>query len=90
MAAENQAYDRAHRIGQSKPVQIKRFIVKDTIEARQASIRLPDSYVVVITLTGWQCLLPIAESWNYSGKSNKWQTPLSERVTHLFDVYRRL
>ena len=38
LGAENQAYDRAHRIGQSKPVQIKRFIVKDTIEARRASI----------------------------------------------------
>ncbi|KAF8512773.1 SNF2 family N-terminal domain-containing protein [Gautieria morchelliformis] len=34
MAAENQAYDRAHRIGQAKPVHVKRLIIKGTIEER--------------------------------------------------------
>ncbi|KAF8588075.1 hypothetical protein K439DRAFT_703082 [Ramaria rubella] len=29
MSSESQAYDRAHRIGQSKPVYIKRFVIKD-------------------------------------------------------------
>ena len=34
MGAESQAYDRAHRIGQSKTVHVKRFIIKDTIEEK--------------------------------------------------------
>ncbi|KAG8683421.1 hypothetical protein FRC08_014294 [Ceratobasidium sp. 394] len=33
-ATENQAIDRVHRMGQVKPVFVKRLVVKDTIEAR--------------------------------------------------------
>ncbi|KDQ15470.1 hypothetical protein BOTBODRAFT_31794 [Botryobasidium botryosum FD-172 SS1] len=33
-ATENQAFDRVHRLGQTKDVHIKRVIVKDTVEAR--------------------------------------------------------
>ncbi|KAH7335005.1 SNF2 family N-terminal domain-containing protein [Rhizoctonia solani] len=33
-ATENQAIDRAHRMGQVKPVTVKRLIIKDTIEER--------------------------------------------------------
>ena len=33
-AAESQAYDRCHRIGQEKSVYVQRLVVKDTIEER--------------------------------------------------------
>ncbi|KAJ1306287.1 hypothetical protein OPQ81_010989 [Rhizoctonia solani] len=33
-ATENQAIDRAHRMGQVKPVTVKRLVIKDTIEER--------------------------------------------------------
>ncbi|KIK57545.1 hypothetical protein GYMLUDRAFT_203637 [Collybiopsis luxurians FD-317 M1] len=33
-ATESQAYDRAHRLGQEKPVYVKRLVVRDTIEER--------------------------------------------------------
>ncbi|KIY72134.1 hypothetical protein CYLTODRAFT_418117 [Cylindrobasidium torrendii FP15055 ss-10] len=38
-AAESQAYDRAHRIGQDKPVWVKRLVVKDTIEQRMLKLQ---------------------------------------------------
>ena len=34
VAAENQASDRAHRIGQSKNVQVFKFVMKDSIEEK--------------------------------------------------------
>ena len=33
-AAEEQAIDRLHRIGQTRPVIVKRLIIKDSIEER--------------------------------------------------------
>ncbi|KAJ2925510.1 hypothetical protein H1R20_g11584, partial [Candolleomyces eurysporus] len=39
-AAESQAYDRCHRIGQDKPVFVKRLVVQNTIEERM--LRLQD------------------------------------------------
>ncbi|KAJ3930944.1 MAG: SNF2 family DNA-dependent ATPase [Lentinula lateritia] len=38
-AAESQAYDRAHRIGQEKPVFVKRLIVRNTIEERMLQLQ---------------------------------------------------
>ena len=33
-ATEAQAYDRVHRLGQQKPVEIRRLVIRDTIEER--------------------------------------------------------
>ncbi|KAI6030080.1 SNF2 family N-terminal domain-containing protein [Pisolithus marmoratus] len=38
-AAESQAYDRAHRLGQEKEVYIKRLVVRDTIEERMLRLQ---------------------------------------------------
>ena len=39
MAAQNQATDRAHRIGQTKTVAVYRLIAKDTIEEKIMDIQ---------------------------------------------------
>jgi SNF2 family DNA or RNA helicase len=33
-AAENQAVDRAHRIGQTRPVEVQRLVIANTVEQR--------------------------------------------------------
>lgn len=38
-AAEEQAIDRIHRIGQTRPVTVKRFVMKGTVEERIMSVR---------------------------------------------------
>lgn len=38
-AAENQATDRVHRMGQNREVLVRRFIMKDTIEERMQSLK---------------------------------------------------
>jgi SNF2 family DNA or RNA helicase len=38
-AAESQAYDRVHRLGQEKDVFVKRLVVEDTIEERMLRLQ---------------------------------------------------
>jgi hypothetical protein len=47
-AAESQAYDRVHRLGQEKDVLVKRLVVEDTIEERM--LRLQDVKMGACTL----------------------------------------
>lgn len=47
-AAESQAYDRAHRIGQNKPVFVKRLVVADTIEERYLHLSPFSAWVLTI------------------------------------------
>lgn len=39
-AAENQAMDRVHRLGQTRPVRVYRLLMKDTVEARMVDIQV--------------------------------------------------
>jgi SNF2 family DNA or RNA helicase len=39
-SAEDQAVDRAHRIGQTRPVTVSRLTVKDTVEDRILSLQV--------------------------------------------------
>lgn len=47
--AEDQAVDRAHRIGQTRPVTVSRFTVKDTVEDRILDLQ------VVLWLLHFRC-----------------------------------
>lgn len=39
-AAENQAMDRVHRIGQTRPVRVYRLVMKESIEERMINLQL--------------------------------------------------
>jgi len=49
-SAENQAVDRAHRIGQTRPVSVSRLTIKDTVEDRILSLQV---IFVTDALTFW-------------------------------------
>jgi SNF2 family DNA or RNA helicase len=55
-AAESQAYDRVHRLGQEKDVFVKRLVVEDTIEERM--LRLQSKYTSQVSRKSKQCVFP--------------------------------
>jgi SNF2 family DNA or RNA helicase len=44
---EDQAIDRAHRIGQTRPVFVSRFTVKDTVEDRILALQVICSIIIL-------------------------------------------
>lgn len=45
-SVENQAIDRVHRIGQTKPVQVIRYIMRDSVEVKMLKIQHRKSQLV--------------------------------------------
>ena len=61
-AAENQATDRAHRIGQTKPVFVHKLICEDTIEQRIQDLQAKKAALVEALLTDDTTRLRIDQS----------------------------
>ena len=38
-AVENQAFDRVHRLGQTRPVFVERLVIRDTVEDRVLALQ---------------------------------------------------
>jgi SNF2 family DNA or RNA helicase len=51
-AVEQQAADRAHRIGQEKPVFVHRIISKNTVEEKILALQQSKRHLADLTLTG--------------------------------------
>jgi hypothetical protein len=76
-AAESQAYDRVHRLGQEKDVFVKRLVVENTIEERMLrlqDVKMGTLYPIVSMrkLYGLVCILqawPMRHSVKVQGSS---------------------
>ena len=62
-SAENQAVDRAHRIGQTRPVSVSRLTIKDTVEDRILSLQV---IFVTDALTFWGLDFLLQLRWYWS------------------------
>ena len=51
-AAEDQAADRAHRIGQDRPVMIYRLVARDTVEERVLALQASKRALAAAALDG--------------------------------------
>jgi SNF2 family DNA or RNA helicase len=51
-AAEDQAADRAHRIGQERPVMVHRLVTKDTVEERVLALQQKKREIAAAALEG--------------------------------------
>jgi SNF2 family DNA or RNA helicase len=54
--AEDQAVDRAHRIGQTRPVTVSRLTVKDTVEDRILALQVIILVKVLLLIHLFPCL----------------------------------
>ena len=57
VAAQDQATDRAHRIGQKRNVQVYKLAVKDSIEERYSNFNSQRSLRMQLSATGLRCFV---------------------------------
>lgn len=76
-AAEDQATDRAHRIGQTKPLTVYRLIAKDTIEEQMLAVHAEKRALVrdLFEGTGEAAKLDVAQLIALIGQSDTVQSP---------------
>jgi len=55
---EDQAIDRAHRIGQTRPVTVTRITIKDTVEDRILKLQVFSKLYLLIVAGFWVPLFP--------------------------------
>ena len=63
-SAEDQAVDRAHRIGQTRPVSVSRLTIKDTVEDRILSLQVIIFVTDALTFWGLDFLLQLRWYWS--------------------------
>jgi len=63
-SAEDQAVDRAHRIGQTRPVSVSRLTIKDTVEDRILFLQVIIFVTDALTFWGLDFLLQLRWYWS--------------------------